>query len=96
MDFAAACTDYNDTPENAEALAAAVELHPGRPVTAGDMTRAWAFIKHTGKGVPAPVIQQPPARTPPPVMPSSGAAQQTSEPDPWKIPLSELRKQVVG
>jgi hypothetical protein len=97
-DFTQSCPDYADTPDNANAL---VEYLPqdvvaqNRPPSAQELKNAHAIALYNKRYQAAQVSANTPQTPHPPVMPTASGVQ-PGDPDPYKIPLAELKKQAFG
>jgi hypothetical protein len=94
-DFAQACPDFVDSPQNAEVLVAYLPqevVSQQRPFSADDLRRAHAMALYDKKYSAAPTATNPPSVLTPPVMPTAGAGSTPGEIDAYKMPLHELRK----
>jgi hypothetical protein len=91
--FQKLCPDYDDSPRNAQALNKYLPANP----TLEDMVKAWSVAVYTGDGkrkeAEPPSGVRPPA---PPPMPTSGGNASTGEPNPWTMPLADLKNSLKG
>lgn len=89
-DFAQACPDYADTPENAGVLATYFPENMDHFPSARELKIAWAMARYEGKGQATPAARPQTTRLPPPT-PSATGSQPQSTQGAWDMPLDQLR-----
>ena len=94
IEFHQSCQDFVDTKENCDILVSYLPADLNRLPTSEELRRAHAAAVYDKKyaTAPAPAPAAGPSPPVPPPMPSSGGVSSAGEPDPWTMPLADLKR----